>query len=100
MILAPILTHHAIEHHALGKEPEPHKVPFVSSPTLLSQADVRDFDEQLARDDVAGRYAHRMDGDTQWHYDDWLAEQCGPDTPHLPPWRQRMYEITGDARPT
>ena len=59
---------------------------------------MREFDEQLARDGTAGRYAHRMDGDTQWHYDDWLAEQCGPDTPPLPPWRQRMYEITGDVQ--
>ena len=64
-----------------------------------SQADIRAYDEQLARDGIAGRYTHRMDGDTQWRYDDWLAEQCGPDTPLLPPWRQHMYEITGDASP-
>ena len=61
------------------------------------QTEVRAFDEQLARDGIAPRYAHRMIGDIQWRYDEWLAEQCGPDTPPLPSWRQHMYEITGAA---
>ncbi len=62
---------------------------------MCTQADVQAFEEQLEREGIAPRYAHRMDGDLQWRYDDWLAEQCGPDTPSLPPWRQHMYEITG-----
>ena len=40
----------------------------------------------------ARRYAHRL-GQEQWAYDAWLAEQCGPDTPRLPKWRERWMQI-------
>ena len=44
------------------------------------------------------RYTHLMDGDTQWRYNNWLAEQCGEEVQPLGAWRQQMYESTSENK--
>ncbi len=34
-------------------------------------------------------------GPTQWQYNDWVAQQAGPDVPPLPAWREAMYNSVG-----
>ena len=46
---------------------------------------------------LAGRHMHKL-GQYQWEYNDWLAEQCGPDVAPTPPWRLRLYNAGHDLR--
>jgi hypothetical protein len=39
-----------------------------------------------------------MLGDEQFVYNDLLAELCGPDTPRLPAWRERLYKATSQLK--
>ena len=41
---------------------------------------------------VADRHMHRQ-GEAQWAYNDWLAEQCGPDVEESQPWRVDLWAV-------
>jgi hypothetical protein len=42
---------------------------------------------------VADRHMH-LQSETQWEYNDWLAEQCGPDVDKMQGWRKDLWNIT------
>jgi hypothetical protein len=41
-------------------------------------------------------HLHYLQGDSQFEYDDWLADQTGSE--HLETWRLKMYAIAGQNR--
>lgn len=43
---------------------------------------------------VWGSYTHYQ-GETQWQYNDWVAEMAGADVAPLAPWREAMYKSAG-----
>lgn len=42
---------------------------------------------------LADRHLH-LQSDAQWEYNDWLAEQCGPDVEKTQPWRIELWKMT------
>jgi hypothetical protein len=64
-------------------------------PACVVEAAADGFYQDLEALGVAQRFTHRMDSDTQWKYNDWLAGACGPDVAPLPAWRRLMHLATG-----
>jgi hypothetical protein len=53
------------------------------------KAHYNDIEHQGVKD----RHVHRL-GEAQWEYNDWLAEQCGPDVEQTPDWRIALWRHT------
>eukprot|EP00884_Botryococcus_braunii_P009903 jgi/Botrbrau1/18914/Bobra.177_2s0069.2 len=49
---------------------------------------------ELAQQGMGPSQTHYQ-GDAQWRYNDWVAEQAGRDVPPLPAWREAMYNSVG-----